>query len=115
MGLSISQEIVRRLGSKIEVKSTEGKGSVFWFDLELPPTESNSESLILLPIIGYRGERKQILVVDDKIGDRTILVDFLSSLGFETLEASDRANFPASRKFPNRTITTTFSSNISEK
>ena len=33
LGLHISQRIVRLLGSELRVSSTEGKGSVFWFEL----------------------------------------------------------------------------------
>lgn len=36
LGLSISQQLVRLMGSRIEVQSEPGDGSRFWFDLELP-------------------------------------------------------------------------------
>ncbi|MGM9516365.1 ATP-binding protein [Roseateles sp. DB2] len=36
LGLSISQQLVRLMGSRIEVHSEPGAGSRFWFDLELP-------------------------------------------------------------------------------
>ncbi len=36
LGLSISQQLVRLMGSRIEVYSEPGMGSRFWFDLELP-------------------------------------------------------------------------------
>ncbi|MBB2484676.1 PAS domain S-box protein [Mitsuaria sp. WAJ17] len=36
LGLSISQQLVRLMGSRIEVHSEPGAGSSFWFDLELP-------------------------------------------------------------------------------
>ncbi len=36
LGLSISQQLVRLMGSRIEVHSEPGMGSRFWFDLELP-------------------------------------------------------------------------------
>ncbi|HLO94940.1 MAG TPA: ATP-binding protein [Burkholderiaceae bacterium] len=35
LGLSISQQLVRLMGSRIEVHSEPGAGSRFWFDLEL--------------------------------------------------------------------------------
>ncbi|MDJ0632335.1 MAG: chemotaxis protein CheB [Xenococcaceae cyanobacterium MO_188.B29] len=88
LGLSISQEIVQRLDSKIEVKSILGTGSVFYFDLDLVETDLNLPNLSKPVIIGYEGKRNKILVVDDNVNNRSILVDFLSSLEFELQEAS---------------------------
>jgi signal transduction histidine kinase len=36
LGLAISQQIVRLMGSNLQVESQLGKGSLFWFDMELP-------------------------------------------------------------------------------
>lgn len=38
LGLAISQKLVQFMGTSIQVRSTLGKGSIFWFDLELPKT-----------------------------------------------------------------------------
>jgi two-component system, chemotaxis family, CheB/CheR fusion protein len=35
LGLTISQNIVQQMNSKIQVESTLGRGSIFWFDLDL--------------------------------------------------------------------------------
>ena len=40
-------------------------------------------------IIGYEGKQNKILVVDNSANNRTVLVNFLSSLGFKLLEASN--------------------------
>ncbi len=92
LGLSISQSIVEQMGSKIEVKSALGKGSEFWFDLELlnvdSPTVSAPTSDFQLDIIGYKGAKRQILIVDDLENNREILVGFLIPLGFEVITAS---------------------------
>ena len=90
LGLSISQEIVQRLDSKIEVQSILGEGSIFWFDLDLPVTDATLYSLNKPSVTGYQGETRQILVVDNSASDRKILVDFLNSLGFKLLEASNQ-------------------------
>ena len=89
LGLSISQEIVRQLHSKIEVQSTLGKGSVFWFDLDLAGSNVNLANHSNSLIIGYEGKRKKILIVDDSINNRHILVNFLGPLDFELLEATN--------------------------
>ncbi len=36
LGLAISQKLVKFMGTSIQVRSTLGKGSIFWFNLELP-------------------------------------------------------------------------------
>lgn len=36
LGLAISQKLVQFMGTSIQVRSILGKGSIFWFDLELP-------------------------------------------------------------------------------
>ena len=92
LGLTISQNIVRQMGGEIKVQSTLGQGSVFWFEVDLPARESSSKikQIDARPrIIGFRGQARPILVVDDKAYNRAILVKFLSPLGFEVVEAAN--------------------------
>ncbi|MDB9517817.1 ATP-binding protein [Roseofilum reptotaenium CS-1145] len=90
LGLTISQKIVRLMGSEIQVISKPGEGSTFYFEVELPIAsewvETDTVSQIG-QIIGYRGDRYKILIVDDKSVNREILVTVLTSLGFECQEA----------------------------
>ena len=92
LGLSISQNIIQLMGGEIQVETILGEGSIFWFDINLPeiksshrvkPTDSQTQ------VIGFRDPARQVLIVDDKDYNRSILVDFLSSLGFEVLEAGN--------------------------
>ena len=93
LGLSISQNIVEQMDSKIYVTSTFGKGSEFWFDIDFPNPESSIESFSSVEnntqkITGYEGAKRKILIVDDLDNNREILVNFLTPLGFEVMEAS---------------------------
>jgi CheY-like chemotaxis protein len=92
LGLVISQMIVQLMGSAIRVRSEVGAGSVFTFDLELPEALNWAEENASRPrerIVGLRGARKRILVVDDVPENRSVIVDFLAPLGFEVVEAVD--------------------------
>ena len=84
------------MNSEIKVRSTLGEGSEFWFDLDFPTVESAIESSVShnfdLDITGYQGPRRQILIVDDLDNNREVLVNFLTPLGFEIMEASSGAD-----------------------
>ncbi len=107
LGLAISQKLVRQMGGELQVSSTVGKGSTFWFELELPETGDviANEAQQSRPISGYiplnhplseeikegvPSKRKlRILVVDDKSENRNVLKAILLPLGFHIMEASD--------------------------
>ncbi|BDM81052.1 hypothetical protein AM10699_39190 [Acaryochloris marina MBIC10699] len=102
LGLAISQRIVQLMGHSIEVKSQVGIGSQFSFRLDLPLTENKVQRQSILNnhdrIIGYQGERKRILVVDDHENNVAMLCNLLEPLGFKVdvahngLEALDKLN-----------------------
>ena len=91
LGLSISLELVKMMNSSLQVKSEPEKGSRFWFDLDLPESSKEPEKVArdYLDIIGFRGEKKRVLIVDDEPENRSFLVNFLVPLGFEVEEAVD--------------------------
>ncbi|NEP47141.1 MAG: response regulator [Okeania sp. SIO2H7] len=88
--MAISLQLVEMMGGTIQVTSTYGKGSRFWFDLELPVASdwaSAARVVELGTIVGYKGQRRKILVVDDKDINRAVVVEVLKSLEFECAEA----------------------------
>ncbi len=89
LGLTISRQIVQLMGGDIQVESTLNKGSVFWFDLKLKEISESEETKKTAPsdITGYKGDRKNILVVEDNEESRAFLIDLLSSLDLEVFEA----------------------------
>jgi len=90
LGLSISRQLVRLMGSDIQVESQADAGSRFWFDVELPTSAIEAHRVAppnAAPVTGYSGPRRTLLVVDDVEANRHLLIDFLSPLGFKMLEA----------------------------
>ncbi|MDC0684381.1 AAA family ATPase [Sorangium atrum] len=90
LGLMISRQLVHLMGSEIHVESRPDEGSRFWFDATLPVAE------IAAPLrpservaIDYEGPRRKVLVVDDVVSNRAMLLELLSSRGFEACEAAN--------------------------
>ncbi len=90
LGLAISQQIVQMMGSSIHVNSTLGKGSSFWFEVDVlvsdwlaQPANSNQK------VIGYQGERRKILVIDDRQENRAVVMGMLTPLDFRLTQAED--------------------------
>ncbi len=91
LGLTISQKIVEIMGSQINVRSELGKGSIFEFEIELAIADDWTETSSITStgkIIGYSGNRKKILIVDDRWENRSFIVNLLEPLGFTVIEAS---------------------------
>ena len=92
LGLAISLQLLQMMDSSIQVTSTPGKGSRFWFDLELPVASDWTTTATRLEqrhIIGYKGQPRKILLVDDKEINRALVIEVLDSLGFECAEAAN--------------------------
>ncbi|MFC1536005.1 PAS domain S-box protein, partial [Candidatus Neomarinimicrobiota bacterium] len=95
LGLPISSNLLQIMDSKLNVKSTEGEGATFWFDLEVPLIESisNDEEFSTVEqsrnIIGFKGDKRKLLLVDDNKTNRAVLRDMLLPLGFEIAVAKD--------------------------
>jgi PAS domain S-box-containing protein len=92
LGLAISQQLVCLMGGEIHVSSQLGKGSKFWFELDLPVAKPVLTTLpVRTPILAYEGPRKKILVVDDVPHNRAMLIEALQTLGFCVLDAKNGA------------------------
>lgn len=90
LGLTISKKIVALMGSTLEVESYPNKGSKFWFDVEISQATEWIQHFITAPqknIIGFQGEKRKILVVDDHWENRSVIVNLLEPMGFELAEA----------------------------
>lgn len=92
LGLAISQRLVQIMGGQIQVESYPDRGSKFWFDLDLPISTAEVPSKPKIKaenIVGFRGDRRKILVVDDRPENRSFLKHLLESLGFTVAEAEN--------------------------
>jgi signal transduction histidine kinase/DNA-binding response OmpR family regulator len=92
LGLAISQRIVQLMNGQIQVNSQPGVGSEFFFEVELAiATDWVKQNSFTTgkQIIGYEGQRRSILVVDDRWENRAVLVNLLEPLGFQVSEAEN--------------------------
>ncbi|MGJ5628025.1 ATP-binding protein [Nostoc sp. CALU 1950] len=91
LGLAISQQIILLMGGQIQVQSELGKGSTFWFEVQLPESKDWAKVSRVVEqgtIIGYQGQKRTILIVDDKWENRSVIVNLLEPVGFTVIEAS---------------------------
>ncbi len=90
LGLAISRYLAQAMGGEVYVRSEPDLGSTFWLDIALPLVEMvapPSNSAGDQAIIGYQGERRTVLVVDDIADNRHVLAHVLAPLGFNIVEA----------------------------
>ncbi len=91
LGLALSYKLVTMMGSELQVQSSLERGSTFGFEIDVPARERwRDRSLEKTPqVIGYKGPRRKVLVVDERADNRSVLVQFLAPLGFELAEAEN--------------------------
>ncbi|MGB8644706.1 MAG: 7TM diverse intracellular signaling domain-containing protein [Anaerolineae bacterium] len=101
LGLLISRQFARMMGGELTVMSQEGKGSVFSFEIKAAhpqhsEIEKRNRHLAERHVIGLApgqsapdGGPFRLLVVEDNLDSRDLLVQILRPLGFEAREAAD--------------------------
>ncbi|CAB3781550.1 ATP-binding protein [Paraburkholderia caffeinilytica] len=90
LGLAISRQLLRLMGSEIQVLSRRGAGSTFSFELNVSAAVPHAAVVAPVRTIGgYKGARKTVLVVDDVAENRAVAVDMLSQFGFAMAEAGN--------------------------
>jgi signal transduction histidine kinase len=96
LGLTISQRLVNLMGARLTVESLEMRGSLFWFDLELPLLNNQLEE-IAAPLTQKQQQEKQLLLPSTEILNALIeLARQHNILGTRELvkELETSANYP---------------------
>ena len=90
LGLTIAKMLTDVMGGTLTVTSKPGRGSVFRVQLFLPEVRDPKpvQALPKLPIGGYAGAPRRVLLVDNEPVDRELLVKLLEPLGFVVEEAA---------------------------
>ncbi|MTJ53637.1 response regulator [Anabaena sp. UHCC 0253] len=93
LGLVISRQFVQLMGGDITVKSELNKGTTFKFSIPVKLGQAiiKNENIEQRKILALAPEQPtyKILVVDDKVINRQLLIKLLTPLGFEIKEASN--------------------------
>lgn len=82
LGLTISNTILRYMGSKLSLTSEMGKGATFAFDINVPYDASTEPIVEDLPI-------KRVLIVDDNENNRIIMEHMLAYRNIESRQATN--------------------------
>lgn len=93
LGLSISFQLVQLMGGQLDVDSTTGQGSTFFFSLPLPVVANARMSNERMEELLSRLPETRVLIVDDNETNCEILRNQLSIWGFttETCQCSEMA------------------------
>ena len=96
LGLAITQKLAMMMDTQVKVSSQLGKGSQFWFELELPEIadyiSKPKDNFIITGyhlIVDEKPKICKVLLVDDKWENRSILSKLLLPLGFDIQEAEN--------------------------
>ena len=89
LGLSICYSIVRQHNGYIEVKSEEGKGTLFTIYFPKAEDEEGEKEIVRGTKEVSKGKGERILIVDDEEDIREILKEELEILGYKVEEAAE--------------------------
>ena len=97
LGLAISKKLVEMMNGRIGVESSYGKGSLFWFTLQLPLPPPSSHETTVEEASAPCFQGLQVLVAEDNPPSQIVAAAMLQSIGcradvaFNGMEAVEKA------------------------
>jgi len=85
LGLAISQSLVQRMGGRIQVRSSPGAGSEFWFEVQFALGSSAGLLTPLQPAPKVPQLKGRVLVVEDDWGNQRVVEMLLRRMGLESV------------------------------
>jgi CheY-like chemotaxis protein len=92
LGLAISRKLTHLMGGTIGVNSTEGVGSIFWFELPIISKQQPHSTISPSPTLKVArsdGANRRILVVEDHKVNQMVARGMLAKLGYHVTLAEN--------------------------
>ena len=89
LGLSISKRLVEQFGGSIGVRSEVGRGSTFWFTVDVKKAQAPSRTRAEAGETSFTSKRYRVLVAEDNAVNQRVAVAMLTKLGLYADVAAD--------------------------